>query len=110
VLGYYVREQKVIPLEDAVRKMTSFPAQILGLADRGQVREGFAADIAIFDPARVRDTNSFEKPKSYAEGVPYTLVNGVVVIDGGKHTGARPGRVVLGHGYKGAAATQVTSR
>lgn len=110
VLGYYVREQKVIPLEDAVRKMTSFPAQILGLADRGQVRQGFAADIAIFDPARVRDTNSFESPKSYAQGVPYTLVNGVVVIDGGKHTGARPGRVVLGHGYKGATGSQVTSR
>jgi N-acyl-D-aspartate/D-glutamate deacylase len=56
------------------------------------------------------DTNSFENPKSYAEGVPYTLVNGVVVIDGGKHTGARSGRVVLGHGYRGATASQVTSR
>jgi len=98
VLGYYVRDQKVLTLEDAVRKMTSLPAQILGLRDRGQVREGFAADLAIFDPATVGETNSFEKPKSYASGVPYTIVNGVVVVDGGKHTGARPGKPLLGHG------------
>ena len=110
VLGYFVREQKVIPLEEAVRKMTLFPAQILGLADRGQLRHGFAADIAIFDPVRVRETNSFENPKSYPVGVPYTIVNGTLVIDGGKHTGARPGRVVLGHGYKAAAVSQVTAR
>jgi N-acyl-D-amino-acid deacylase len=98
VLGYYVRDQHVLSLEDAVRKMTSLPAQILGLRDRGQVREGFAADLAIFDPGKVGATNSFEKPKSYATGVPYTIVNGVVVIDGGKHTGARPGRPLLGRG------------
>jgi N-acyl-D-aspartate/D-glutamate deacylase len=98
VLGYYVRDQHVLSLEDAVRKMTSLPAQILGLRDRGQIREGFAADLAIFDPARVGETNSFEKPKSYASGVAYTIVNGVVVIDGGKHTGARPGRPLLGRG------------
>ena len=70
VLGYYVRDQNVLTLEDAVRKMTSLPAQILGLRDRGQIREGFAADLAIFDPATVGETNSFEKPKSYAEGHP----------------------------------------
>jgi N-acyl-D-aspartate/D-glutamate deacylase len=110
VLGYFVRQQKVISLEDAVRKMTSLPAQILGLPDRGQIREGFAADLVIFDAARVRDTNSFEKPKSYPEGIPYTIINGVVVIDGGKHTGARPGRVLFGHGYRGGAASQLTSR
>lgn len=99
VLGHYVREARVLTLEDAVRKMTSLPAQILGLADRGQIHEGFAADIAIFDPATVRATNSFEKPRSYAAGVPYTIVNGVVVIDAGKHTGARPGRPILGPAY-----------
>src|ERR687888_2579348 len=65
VLGYYVRDQHVLSLEDAVRKMTSLPAQILGLRDRGQLREGLAADLVAFDPASVRETNSFESPKSY---------------------------------------------
>jgi N-acyl-D-amino-acid deacylase len=95
VLGYYVRDQHVLTLEDAVRKMTTLPAQILGLPDRGQVRVGFAADLAIFDPATVGETNAFEKPKSYAKGVPYVLVNGVLVIDKGEHTGARPGVAIL---------------
>jgi len=99
VLGHYVRDERVLTLEDAVRKMTTLPAQILGLRDRGQVREGLAADLVIFDPAAVRETNSFEQPKSYPAGIPYTIVNGVVVIDGGKHTGARPGRPLFGRGY-----------
>jgi len=99
VLGHYVREEHVLTLEDAVRKMTSLPAQILGLRDRGQIREGFAADVAIFDPATVGETNSFEKPKSYPAGIPYTIVNGVLVVDGGKHTGARPGRPLMGPGF-----------
>jgi N-acyl-D-aspartate/D-glutamate deacylase len=99
VLGHYVRDQHVLTLEDAVRKMTTLPAQILGLRDRGQIREGFAADLAIFDPAAVGETNSFEKPKSYAAGIPYTIVNGVLVVDRGKHTGARPGRPLLGRGF-----------
>jgi N-acyl-D-aspartate/D-glutamate deacylase len=98
VLGHYVRETKVLTLPDAVRKMTSLPASILGLKDRGQVKEGFAADIAVFDPAKVAETNSFEKPKSYATGVPYVLVNGVLVIDKGQHTGTRPGRALRGPG------------
>jgi N-acyl-D-aspartate/D-glutamate deacylase len=75
--------------------MTSLPAQILGLRDRGQLREGFAADLVVFDAATVGETNSFEKPKSYAKGVDYVLVNGVLVIDKGQHTGARPGRAIL---------------
>jgi N-acyl-D-amino-acid deacylase len=91
-----VRQERVLTLEDAVRKMTSLPAQILGLADRGQIRPGFAADIVIFDAATIGETNSFEKPKSYATGVRYTIVNGQLVIEGGKHTGARPGRPLLG--------------
>jgi N-acyl-D-amino-acid deacylase len=99
VLGYYVRDQKVLTLEDAVRKMTTLPAQILGLRDRGQIREGFAADLVVFDPAAVRETNSFEKPKSYPVGIPFTIVNGVVVIDGGRHTGARPGRALMGRAF-----------
>jgi N-acyl-D-amino-acid deacylase len=100
VLGHYVRDEKTLTLEDAVRKMTSLPAQILGIPDRGQIHEGFAADITIFDPAKVKETNSFESPKSYPEGIPYVLVNGVLVIDKGEHTGATPGRVLRGHGYK----------
>ncbi len=100
VLGHYVRDEHVLTLPEAVRKMTSLPAQILGLKDRGQIKEGYVADLAVFDAARVRETNSFEKPKSYAEGVPYVLVNGVLVIDKGQHTGARPGKALKGTGFK----------
>jgi dihydroorotase/N-acyl-D-amino-acid deacylase len=100
VLGHYVRDEKILTLEDAVRKMTTLPAQILGLRDRGQIREGFAADIVLFNPATVRETTTFEKTKSYPEGIPYTIVNGVVVIDNGRHTGARPGRPIFGRGYR----------
>ena len=98
VLGHYVRDLKVLTLEDAVRKMTSLPANILGLKDRGLLREGYAADVAVFDAARVRDVATYTKPAAYPEGVPYVLVNGVVVIDKGQHTGARPGRPLLGPG------------
>ncbi len=104
VLGYYVRDQHVLTLEDAIRKSTSLPAQILGLTDRGQIHQGFAADVVLFDPAKVGETNSYEKPKSYSTGIPYVLVNGVVVIDKGEHTGARPGQIVYGHGYKHASS------
>ena len=92
----------MLTLEDAVRKMTSLPAQILRLEDRGQISEGFAADVVVFDPATVAPTNSFENPKSYPVGIPYVLVNGVLVIDGGEHTGAWPGRPLLGRGYQGS--------
>jgi N-acyl-D-aspartate/D-glutamate deacylase len=102
ILGHYVREERVLTLEDAVRKMSSLPAQILGIRDRGQIREDFAADIVVFDPATVGATNSYEEPKSYAAGVPYVLVNGVPVIDDGEHTGARPGRVLYGPAYQAA--------
>jgi N-acyl-D-aspartate/D-glutamate deacylase len=104
VLGHYVRDEGVLTLEDAVRKMTSLPASFLGLEDRGRLAPGFAADVAIFDPATVGETNSFEAPKSYAKGVPYVLVNGTLVIDGGEHTGARPGRPLLGPGARSAVA------
>ena len=90
----------MLTLEDAVRKMTSLPAQILGLPYRGQLSAGFAADVVVFNPDNVRETNSFETPKSYPEGIPYVLVNGAVVIDDGRHTGARPGQVLYGNGYK----------
>lgn len=105
VLGHYVRDEKVLTLPEAVRKMTSLPAGILGLTDRGQLKPGQAADVVIFDPATVGETNSFEKPKSYAKGVPYVLVNGVVVIDNGEHTGAKPGKPLRGRGFKAKAST-----
>ena len=98
VLGHYARDLKVLTLEEAVRKMTSLPAGVLSLKDRGLLREGYAADVVVFDAANVRDTATFEKPAAYAEGVPYVLVNGVIVIDKGEHTGARPGRALLGPG------------
>lgn len=98
VLGHYVRDEQVLTLPDAVRKMTGLPASILGLTDRGLLKPGYAADVAVFDPATVGETNSFEKPKSYAKGVPYVLVNGVLVIDKGEHTGARPGKALRGRG------------
>jgi dihydroorotase/N-acyl-D-amino-acid deacylase len=105
VLGVYVREKKLLPLEAAVRKMSAFPAQRLGLSDRGVLRQGLKADIAIFDPAKVRDTATFEKPHSYAEGVTHVLVNGQVVFENGAMTEARPGRVLYGPAHNPAAQT-----
>jgi N-acyl-D-amino-acid deacylase len=96
VLGEYVRERKAISLEEAVRKMSSFPAQRLGLSDRGVLRPGLKADIAVFDPARVRDLATFEKPHQYAEGMSLVVVNGQIVLEGTSITGARPGRVLYG--------------
>jgi N-acyl-D-amino-acid deacylase len=96
VLGVYARDKKLLSMEAAVQKMSSYPAQRLGLADRGVLRQGLKADIVIFDPARVRDTATFEKPHSYAEGVNYVIVNGQLVVENGKITDARPGRVLYG--------------
>ncbi len=103
VLGAYVRDLKLITLEDAVRKMTSLPAQTFGLRDRGLVREGMAADLVIFDDATVADPSTFEKPHQYAAGFSYVVVNGAPVIDAGRATGARPGRA-LRHATEPAAA------
>jgi N-acyl-D-amino-acid deacylase len=96
VLGVYARDKKLLPLETAIQKMAALPAQRLGLTDRGVLRTGLKADIAVFDAARVRDTATFEKPHSYADGVPYVIVNGQVIVDAGKMTAARPGRVLYG--------------
>jgi N-acyl-D-amino-acid deacylase len=94
VLAVYVREKKTITLEDAVRKMASFPAARLGLLDRGVLRPGMKADIAVFYPARVRDAATFEQPHQYAEGFSLVIVNGQVVFERGAMTAARPGRVL----------------
>ena len=98
VLGYYVREQKVITLPEAIRKMTSFSATINGLTDRGVLRPGMAADITVFDPATVADKATFENPLQYSVGIDYVIVNGTVVLNKGEHTGAKPGRVLYGRG------------
>jgi N-acyl-D-amino-acid deacylase len=100
VLGRYVRELKVITLEDAVRKMTAFPAQRLGLADRGVLREGLKADIAVFNPDAVSDRATFENPHQYSEGVSLVVVNGEVVFDNNAVTAARPGKILYGPGAR----------
>jgi N-acyl-D-aspartate/D-glutamate deacylase len=94
VLGVYVREQKLLTLEDAVRKMTSLNAAKLGIFDRGLLRSGNFADITIFDAERVIDRSSYTDPFRYSEGIEYVIVNGEVVLDRGKHTGKRPGRAL----------------
>ncbi len=94
VLGHYARDERVITVEEAVRKMTSAPAQRLGLRDRGLLREGFKADVVVFDPAKVRDEATFTDPHRFPTGIPYVVCNGVFTVDGGKHTGALPGRML----------------
>lgn len=94
VLGVYVRERRVISLPEAIRKMTSLPAEHFRFAGRGLVKEGFAADLVIFDPKTVGDGATFEKPHVYAQGIPHVIVNGVPVVRDGEHTRARPGRAV----------------
>jgi len=100
LLGKYVRDEKVIPLEDAVRKASSAVATRLSIADRGLLKEGMKADIVIFDPATIADKATFEKPHQLSVGVQTVLVNGVVVLQDGAHTGAKPGQVVRGPGWK----------
>jgi N-acyl-D-aspartate/D-glutamate deacylase len=94
VLGVYVRQRGVLKLEDAVRKMTSLNAAKLGIPDRGLLRPGNFADVTVFDPERVIDRATYTEPFRYSEGVEYVVVNGKLVLERGKHTGARPGRVV----------------
>jgi N-acyl-D-amino-acid deacylase len=98
VLGRYVRELKLISLEDAIRKMTSLPAQTFNLRDRGLIREGFAADLVIFDPATITDKATFEQPHQYAEGFSTIIVNGRVVFADGKMTGEMSGAALYGPG------------
>jgi len=102
ILAKYVREERLLTLEEAVRKMTSLPAQRMRLWDRGVVRPGALADLVVFDPASIRDRATFENPRQYAEGVRYVAVNGQLVVDGGQLTAARPGRALRGPGYRGA--------
>jgi dihydroorotase/N-acyl-D-amino-acid deacylase len=103
ILGRYVRDEKLLTLEEAIRKMTSLPASRMGLTDRGFLRPGMAADVVAFDPATVRDRSTYADPLHYSEGIPYVCVNGQLVVDGGKITEARPGRPLMGPGYRKGA-------
>jgi N-acyl-D-amino-acid deacylase len=101
VIGKYSRDEKVIPLTEAIRKLSKLPATNLQLVRRGELKKGYFADIVIFDPATVQDHATFAKPQQYATGVIHVFVNGVQVLRDGEHTGAKPGRFVKGPGFKG---------
>jgi N-acyl-D-amino-acid deacylase len=100
LLGKYVREEHVIPMEEAIRRLTSFPAATLRIKERGKLETGFFADVVVFDPKTIADTSTYEKPHQYAVGVKHVWVNGGQVIKDGEHTGDKPGRVVRGPGWK----------
>jgi N-acyl-D-amino-acid deacylase len=100
LLGHYVRDERVISLPEAIRRLTSFPAQTLRIKDRGQLAAGYFADVVIFDPATISDHATYEDPHQYATGVRDVFVNGVAVLKDGEHTGAKPGRAIRGPGYE----------
>ncbi len=101
VLGKFVRDEKIIPLREAIRRLTSFPAANLKIRNRGSLKEGYFADVVVFDPETVSDHATFKKPHQYSTGVSHVFVNGEQVLREGEHTGAKPGRVVRGPGWKG---------
>jgi N-acyl-D-amino-acid deacylase len=107
ILRKYVREEHALALEDAIRKFTSLPAQRMRFTDRGVLKEGMAADVVIFDPATIHDLATFEEPNQLSEGMDYVLVNGVPVIAAGKMTGALPGKVLRGAGYRPMLAASI---
>ncbi|HYR78597.1 MAG TPA: amidohydrolase family protein, partial [Candidatus Dormibacteraeota bacterium] len=100
VLGRYVRDEKVIPLKEAIHKLSGLPATNLGLDHRGFIKEGMSADLVVFDPATIADRATFEKPHQYAVGMKHVFVNGVQVLKDGEHTGAKPGRALWGPGKR----------
>jgi N-acyl-D-amino-acid deacylase len=98
VLGKYVRDEKVIPMKEAIRRLSGLPATNLGLDHRGFLKQDMFADVVVFDPATIADRATFEKPHQYAVGVKHVFVNGVQVLKDGEHTGAKPGRALWGPG------------
>jgi N-acyl-D-amino-acid deacylase len=96
LLGKYVRDERIVPIEEAVRRLTSLPAQTLRLERRGLIEPGYFGDVVVFDPDRVQDHATFDEPHRYATGVEHVAVNGTLVLRDGEHTGALPGRVVRG--------------
>ena len=105
LLGRYVRDEGLVPLHEAIRRLTTLPASNLRIADRGALRPGFFADLAIFDPASIADRATFDRPHQYAVGMRHVFVNGTQVLADGEHTGATPGRVVRGPGWNRCPAT-----
>ena len=105
LLGRYVREEGILSLEEAIRKLTALPASNLRIQKRGMLRRGYFADIVVFDPKRIQDHSTFEEPHQYSTGVVHVFVNGVQVLKHGEHTGETPGRVVRGPGWKGEHST-----
>ena len=101
LLGKYVREEKVIPLEEAIKRLTSMPAENLRIRERGKLEKGYFADVVIFDPEKIQDHATFEKPHLYSTGMQHVFVNGRQVLKNGEHTGATPGQVVRGPGWTG---------
>ena len=100
LLGKYVRDEKVIPLEEAIHRLTAFSAANLKIEDRGSLKPGYFADVVVFDPTTIQDHATFEKPHQYSTGVQHVFVNGTQVLKDGEHTGAKPGRIVRGPGWK----------
>jgi N-acyl-D-aspartate/D-glutamate deacylase len=110
ILGKYVREEKVLTLEEAIRKMTSLNAEKLGLRDRGLLEEGYKADVTMFDPERVIDRATFEEPHQYPLGIEYVIVNGVVVLEKGDHLGTKPGQILRKTQEFNHRGTETTAR
>lgn len=106
ILGQYVRDEHVLPLEDAVRKMTGAVAERLLIADRGLLRPGMYADVVVFDPATIAERSTYERPHQLSTGVREVFINGTEVVRDGRHTGARPGRIVRGHAWKGTTSSR----
>ena len=101
LLGRYVRDEKLISLQQAIHRLTALPAGNLKLRERGLLRPGYWADVVVFDPATIADHASYEQPQVYATGMKHVFVNGVHVLKGGEHTGKTPGQVVRGPGWSG---------
>ena len=101
LLGRYVRDEGIVPLEDAIRRLTSLPAANLKIERRGTLVPGHFADVVVFDPAKIQDHATYDKPHAYSTGMIHVFVNGEQVLRNGEHTGALPGRVVRGPGWRG---------
>jgi N-acyl-D-amino-acid deacylase len=101
VFARYVREEKRVPIEEAVRRMTAHPAAVLGLRERGRLAQGHYADVVVFDPATIQDHASYQEPHQYATGVSHVIVNGTLALEDGEPTDARPGRFVRGRAWTG---------